>query len=878
MNPIGREILYTLALFRYFTWTLKAGIRHFELHLKENQNDCIKRKRNVDNFALENTQNIIRSINLATNYEVCSSYKETSSGKVKQTCCQITKSNSTKFNDGCSEPKSFLYVSSVPWVVIVVMMVHVSWFYMMWLLIMLLSRTEFDLKYPKCYKLEESRMSPSVILLKIIWEENGRVVSVIRRCVFTAVFSYCIYLVFWPTKHVFFLITVLLWGLSFSTSSLYRSKITNSSILVHDRIIRIINSGEIASAVKVLTLPFNVSLWRKTINKLHSLFTTFTTCVDKRFRNRILKMLALCTCYVLAVPICSLYVCIVFLLLIILAIMYPSGRTVWMLSLVNLHYKMESCYSVFLVLLPGISLLLFLYFTFIVMVYAIQSFLLGLFLNLIYFIPYFAFFSVLTFYCSSYWKTMEEKYCVLKRLIYEACRDKQQVNNGCIPNRHPKREEKVLPVVSKELYDIIREKLLPYHTNLFFLGLKIFWSFVFSFGIFQLINMLNQFNVTGVVQVVTTASLGIMPHIFNMVGLKTSEERKKAWEEKLKLNVKYMVEELVGEDSERVRTVLIMEEDNDGTTSEENIQDSEHVQASSDLNSADNVEDPELAGVLVIQDDIDTRADENVQARSGINPPDNADVEDPELAPTVVGQENNDPTAEENVRDSERAEAIRFDLNPPDDDDGLPIVIINSPPVTETSMRADDTKADHATADHTTADHTTADEIANDTTADDTTSVHTTADDRTAVDTTAGEVANDTTAVETTADDRTSVDTTAGEMADDTTADDTSAVDTTAGEVANDTTAVETTADDRTSVDTTAGEIADDTTADDTTADDRTTVIRPVLNPSDNDDVDDPELAGTVTRQECNDTTNEENIQDSERVEGFDWMYMTMMT
>ena len=158
---------------------------------------------------------------------------------------------------------------------------------------------------------------------------------------------------------------------------------------------------------------------------------------------------------------------------------------------------------------------------------------------------------------------MEEKYCVLKRLIYEACRDKQQVNNGCIPNRHPKREEKVLPVVSKELYDKIREELLPYDTNLFYFGLKIFWYFVFSFGIFHLINMLNEFNVTGVVQVVTTASLGIIPHIFNMVGLKTSEERKKAWEERLKLNVNYMVEDLIREDPELARTVLIKDGDNE---------------------------------------------------------------------------------------------------------------------------------------------------------------------------------------------------------------------------------------------------------------------------------------------------------------------------
>ena len=136
MNPIGREILYTHDEFElkywYETWTLNAGIRNFKLHFKKNQTECIKRKENVTNFALENTQNIIRSINLATNYEVCSSYKETSSGEVKRTCCKITKSNSTKFNDGCSEPKSFLYGSSGLWNVIFAVMVLFSLFYLMW--------------------------------------------------------------------------------------------------------------------------------------------------------------------------------------------------------------------------------------------------------------------------------------------------------------------------------------------------------------------------------------------------------------------------------------------------------------------------------------------------------------------------------------------------------------------------------------------------------------------------------------------------------------------------------------------------------------------------------------------------------------------------
>jgi hypothetical protein len=760
MNPIGREILYTLdkGVFRYFPWTLKAGIENFELHFKENQNECIKRKENVHNFALENTQNIIRSINLATNYEVCSSYKETSSGEVKRTCCQITKSNSIKFNYGCSEPKAFIQWSRVPWGVIYCVMCFLSCYYFMWLLLVLLSRTEFDLKYPKYYKLEESRMSPSFILFKIIWEENGRVVSFIRRCVLTGVFSYCTCMLFWPIKilNVFIIILVLFWGLSFSISYLYRSKITNSSILLGEikktrnwyfhhwsfsnleyfgvgvsELPQEVDAGEFAHIIKVLTLPFNVKVWRTLIKTSHSLFRIHTTYVVKLFRNRIFKSLALLTYGVLVVPIYSSFHWLLFLVYIIGTIgTFVLSHIAYMLVMIlYLEYKNESRCSRFLGWFHIIGLALFPFHTLIVMIFAIMSFILGLFLNLVHFIPYFAFFSVLTFYCCSYWKTMEEKYCVLERLIYETCQKKQEacrgiqgVDNGCIPNRHPKlkvlpvvykkdpkREGKVLPVVSKELYDKIREELLPYDTNLFYFGLKIFWSFVFSFGIFKLINMLNEFNVVGVVQVVTTASLGIMPHILNMVALKTSEERKKAWEEKLKLNVKRMVEELVREDPQRARTVFIIKK-NDDTTVDENFQKFERVRihVSCESTAAD-----------------DTAADDRTADERDLIWSDNDDVDDPELAPTVIRQGNNDTRTDENLEDSERVEA-RFDLNPSDSDDGLRIVTIHSPPAKETPVRADDTPADDTTADDTTVN----DPPADDTTADDTTAVDTTADGR----------------------------------------------------------------------------------------------------------------------------------------------------
>ena len=190
----------------------------------------------------------------------------------------------------------------------------------------------------------------------------------------------------------------------------------------------------------------------------------------------------------------------------------------------------------------------------IMVLYGVTSLMLGLFLNLIYFIPYFAFFSILTFYCRTSWKTMEEKYFVLEQLIDEACRETQGIKNGCIPNRHPKPKEEGLPVMFKELYDKIREQFLPYNQNLLYFGLKMCRCFVFSYGIFKFASMQNEFAVA--FQVVTTASLGVIPYILSMIVSKVYEKRKKASHEKLKINVKYMVEELIREDPKLAKTVI----------------------------------------------------------------------------------------------------------------------------------------------------------------------------------------------------------------------------------------------------------------------------------------------------------------------------------
>ena len=673
-NPIGREVLYALEReeFRYFPWTLKAGIRNFNLNVKGSQNDCTKTGINASDFVLESTQHIVDSINLATNYQVCSSFKETSSGKINQTCCQMTKPNlATKFNYKCPTRSSFVFGSDLPWLVIYCMMILLAFFYFMWLISVFLSRSEFNLKYPEYYKLEESLMSPSSILPKVIWDENGRVVSLMRRLVLICILSCLFYLLVWRKEDIIFSIICLFLfvfcGLPFLVCSLFRSRVANSSAILKPffgvfqffyyksgMIWEEGKKGKFENVVKIMMLPVNLNAWRNTINILYNECTPFACCVTGRIRNRILKKLALCAYSVYAVLKCFVHVCILLCFRIVNATICPICFLGLFVALSrSLEYPVGQCRALFLapVVVFYICLLGFtpLIITTIILP-SIVSFLLGLFLNLIYFIPYFAFFSVLTFYCCTYWKTMEEKYLVLKQLIYEACRETQEINNGCIPNRHRKPNENLLPVVSKKLYDKIREELLPYDTNLFYFGLKMFWSIAFSLGIFALINMLNQFNVTDLVQVVTTASLGVMPHILNIVGLKTSEEGKKAWNEKFRLNVKNLVEELIREDPARARTMLIIEQDDVVIPVQNN-----YTALGSNLPDNDGAEDVGPAQTVVIQENNDITSEENIQGSERIEASLDSNLLGVNGELSVLAQEKNEATSDENIQSSRHA-------------------------------------------------------------------------------------------------------------------------------------------------------------------------------------------------------------------------------
>ena len=190
--------------------------------------------------------------------------------------------------------------------------------------------------------------------------------------------------------------------------------------------------------------------------------------------------------------------------------------------------------------LVSMCIYIFQFHTYYTWTFPIQTFLLGLFFNLTYFLPYLAAISVFTFYCYGIWKSLEKKYFLLKLLIYEECQENNPDANNV--NEALQDDEKLQSVVPKEIYDSIRKKLLPYDTNLIWTVLKLLWLAVFSYGVSELVDMLHTLNTTATYKVVATASVGILPSILNTIAWNAGgESRNEAWKKELKENVKRLV-------------------------------------------------------------------------------------------------------------------------------------------------------------------------------------------------------------------------------------------------------------------------------------------------------------------------------------------------
>ena len=119
---------------------------------------------------------------------------------------------------------------------------------------------------------------------------------------------------------------------------------------------------------------------------------------------------------------------------------------------------------------------------------------------------------------------------------------------------------KIVCVVSKEVYDKVRERLLPYHGHgsLSCFALKVFCISSFSYIMLTLVRILQANDVSPTVQVLTTFGVSAFPCIMNMVAAKKGEGQNDAWKEQITRRVKPLVHGLTANNPELGRTQLII--------------------------------------------------------------------------------------------------------------------------------------------------------------------------------------------------------------------------------------------------------------------------------------------------------------------------------
>ena len=611
----------------YGSWALNAGRKSFDLHVKAPFKGCIEsilkqivlRKENPVNFEIciqfsHDKQRYLEDYFEFGIYNV----------STKRPICSRLYDNVTNFKYKWHEIDSVLhetvFLRIAPYLSISLFLVYTSL-----LVEALFYDTAFDMTYYDYCTLQESRISLPSIILKTVWREKGLAVSFIRRGAFLPAFSYHTY---FSLNNAFMYGQAFFFGFTISFLYFYVQILYDSFKYVKEeqRLQRLLHS-KIFSALNHLSIVCNMTSHKKCFRMIKTLKSSKLLAPCCRSCRNSESPFLKCILKYTATPLFFLLSCFLYLAFLVFYTLFPVLCLMKSISLIvamkysfhdkisnsncnpnsnpnpnpdpnpnsNANSKHLKCLRFFDVLVTSVFFSILIQ-TYLLLAYSTLSLLLGLIFNLSYFIPYLASFSVFFFYGYSYWASLEKKYFLLKFLIYKACLDEKQddnhnpnlnhnrtptnfnqddddYNDNPYPNANPgkdngdvntKIDEELLSVVSKDLYETIREKLLPYNKNLYQTGLKLIWLTVISYGIYELLQVLHQFNITSSIQLLITASISIAPKLFDTIALTAGmQEKKEAWKEELQLKVKRIVKNEISkadEDEKKklLKTILII--------------------------------------------------------------------------------------------------------------------------------------------------------------------------------------------------------------------------------------------------------------------------------------------------------------------------------
>ena len=370
----------------------------------------------------------------------------------------------------------------------------------------------------------------------------------------------------------------------------------------------LLGQKNVLGAVCLITLPFNIKRWKR-------MFSHFRPKKDDLEKRSGLNKIGV---YSKKGAFCLGTLLLVFLLQIVFVFLFTADCYSLIVikqgkAIINRRgYSIVGCSMI-------LCEIVCLFFTVFFLLYALEyipciaiSLLSGLLLNVVYFFPYVVLSSILLSYFWIFWSHVEEQYVVLMTLIFaenvkynveaktqtttlataitttstitttitttvtpgtttttpgndddkaggenddrrfkcETCRNDSVVDIDDLTE--------TVCVVSEELYDSIRKRLLPYHGNLFRFALNILGIFVFAVISLTLVKVLQASDVSPTIQLFTTFSVGAFPYIMNVVAAKKGEKQKNAWEKQLKHCVEPLVKKIAGDKADLRRTEFII--------------------------------------------------------------------------------------------------------------------------------------------------------------------------------------------------------------------------------------------------------------------------------------------------------------------------------
>ena len=191
-----------------------------------------------------------------------------------------------------------------------------------------------------------------------------------------------------------------------------------------------------------------------------------------------------------------------------------------------------------------IGLMLFIILTYGFIVFSIQNlfplvlnFSYGLFLNGEIYSPYILPLSTIMLFSWTNWiSSVETKYLVLITNIYKFCKESHVESDECSNNGTENSKERFIitrdyngdPMIPKKLYNLVREKLLPYDRILFHYFQGVVFIAIFAYILYILLSLAQTSEISGSVQVIGTIAATSIPFIFNFVWKRKSDEQKEA--------------------------------------------------------------------------------------------------------------------------------------------------------------------------------------------------------------------------------------------------------------------------------------------------------------------------------------------------------------